>query len=84
MTIKNLFQWTSMKHGREEMRYRLETDREFFGDDLAENMETQGIIVVLEAPAYWLEEAEVLEMAEAVKARMETDGGGLEQTRREP
>ena len=73
MTITNLFQWTSMKHGREEMRYRLETDREFFGDDLAENMEPQGIIVVLEAPAYYLEEAEVLELAEAVKARMETD-----------
>jgi Glu-tRNA(Gln) amidotransferase subunit E-like FAD-binding protein len=71
MTIKNLFDWTNMKHGREEMRYRLETDREFFGDDLAENMETQGIIVVLEAPAYYLEEAEVLELAEAVKARME-------------
>jgi len=70
MTIKNLFQWTSMKHGREEMRYRLETDREFFGDDLAENMEPQGIIVVLEAPAYYLEDGEVLEMAEAVKARM--------------
>ena len=70
MTITNLFDWTSMKHGREEMRYRLETDREFFGDDLAESMETQGILVVLEAPAYYLEEAEVLEMAEAVKARM--------------
>ena len=70
MTIKNLFQWTSMKHGREEMRYRLETDREFFGDDLSESMEPQGILVVLENPAYYLEEGEVLEMAEAVKARM--------------
>ena len=70
MTITNLFPWISMKHGREEMRYRLETDHEFFGDDLAENMEPQGIIVVLEAPAYYLEDGEVLEMAEAVKARM--------------
>jgi hypothetical protein len=70
MTIKNLFQWTSMKHGREEMRYRLETDREFFGDDLAENMEPQGIIVVLEAPAYYLEDGEVLELAEVIKERM--------------
>ena len=39
--------------------------------DHAENMEPQGIIVVLEAPAYYLEEAEVLEMASAIKARME-------------
>jgi hypothetical protein len=73
MTIKNLFQWTSMKHGREEMRYRLETDREFFGDDLSESMEPQGIIIVLEAPAYYLEEAEVLELAEVIKERMRTD-----------
>jgi hypothetical protein len=71
MTITNLFDWTYMKHGREEMRYRLETDHEFFGDDLSENMETQGIIVVLEAPAYYLEDGEILELAEAVKARME-------------
>ena len=70
MTIKNLFDWTYMKHGRERMRYRLETDHEFFGDDISEDMEAQGIIVVLEAPAYYLEEAEVLELAEAIKARM--------------
>jgi hypothetical protein len=71
MTITNLFDWTSMQHGREEMRYRLETDHEFFGDDLSAGMEPQGIIVVLENPAYYLEEAEALELAEAVKARME-------------
>ena len=71
MTITNLFDWTHLRHGRERMRYRLETDREFFGDDLSENMETQGIIVVLEAPAYYLEDGEILELAEAVKARME-------------
>ena len=70
MTITKLFQWTSMKHGREEMRYRLVGDREFFGDDLSAGMEAQGILVVLEAPAYYLEDGEVLEMAEAVKARM--------------
>ena len=70
MSIKNLFDWTNIRHGREEMRYRLETDREFFGDDLAENMETQGILVVLEAPAYYLEDGEVLELAEAIKERM--------------
>ena len=46
---------------------------EFFGDDISENMEPQGIIVVLEAPAYYLEDGEVLELAEAIKARMETD-----------
>ena len=84
MTIKNLFDWTNIRHGREEMRYRLVSDHEFFGDDLAENMEPQGIIVVLEAPAYYLEDGEVLELAEAIKARIETDGGGLEQTHREP
>ena len=70
MTIKNLFDWTYMKHGRERMRYPLETAHEFFGDDISEDMEAQGIIVVLEAPAYYLEEAEVLELAEAIKARM--------------
>jgi hypothetical protein len=73
MTIKNLFDWTSMKHGREEMRYRLVGDHEFFGDDLSAGMEPQGIIVVLEAPAYYLEEAEVLELAEVIKERMRTD-----------
>jgi hypothetical protein len=70
MTIKNLFQWTSMKHGREEMRYRLVGDHEFFGDDISEDAPPEATIVVLEAPAYYLEEAEVLEMAEAVKAWM--------------
>ena len=84
MTITNLFDWTIMKHGRERMRYRLETEYEFFGDDISENETALDTIVVLEAPAYYLEEAEVLELAEAIKARMETDGGGLEQTHREP
>ena len=70
MTIKNLFPWTSMKHGREEMRYRLVSDHEFFGDDLSESAPPEATIVVLEAPAYYLEEAEVLEMASAIKARM--------------
>ena len=73
MTITNLFPWISMQHGREEMRYRLETDHEFFGDDLAESMEPQGIIVVLEAPAYYLEDGEVLELAEAIKARIRNE-----------
>ena len=71
MTITNLFDWTNIRHGREEMRYRLETDHEFFGDDISENMAPEATIVVLEAPAYYLEEAEVLEMASAIKARME-------------
>ena len=71
MTITNLFDWTNIRHGREEMRYRLETDHEFFGDDISAGMEPQGIIVVLEAPAYYLEDAEVLELASAIKARME-------------
>jgi hypothetical protein len=70
MTITNLFDWTSMKHGREEMRYRLVGDHEFFGDDLSERAPPEATIVVLEAPAYYLEEAEVLEMAEAIKERM--------------
>jgi hypothetical protein len=58
MSIKNLFDWTNIRHGREEMRYRLETDREFFGDDLAENMETQGILVVLEEIAASLDQTQ--------------------------
>jgi hypothetical protein len=73
MTITNLFDWTNIRHGREEMRYRLETDHEFFGDDISENMEPQGIIVVLEAPAYYLEDGEVLELAEAIKARIRNE-----------
>jgi hypothetical protein len=76
MTITNLFPWISMKHGREEMRYRLVSDHEFFGDDLSESAPPEAIIVVLENPAYYLEEAEVLEMASAIKARMEMPVAG--------
>jgi hypothetical protein len=76
MTITNLFPWIHMKHGREEMRYRLIGDHEFFGDDLSEDAPLEATIVVLEAPAYWLEDAEVLELAEAVKARMEMPVAG--------
>tara|TARA_Y100000310_G_C20392207_1_gene673366 strand:+ start:480 stop:746 length:267 start_codon:yes stop_codon:yes gene_type:complete len=62
--------WIETANGREAFRYRIRTDLEFFNDDIAKNdSRHDAMIVELDnAPAY-LEDDEVLEIAEALARR---------------
>ena len=56
--------WTD---GRE-TPYRIVSDREFFNDGFSEASRDDACIVVLDRPMDWLEDTEILEMAERVRS----------------